>query len=229
MVKSLFITATGTDIGKTYVSGLIVKKMREYGLNCGYFKPVLSGAVTKDGELVPGDCKFVVETAQLDCKPLDCLSYCFEEAVSPHLASARQGVVIKSEKILADYKSHSQEYDYVLIEGAGGITCPLSVDDDNVFLLSDLVKQMNQDVLLVADGGLGTINSVLTSVEYIQKRGIKIVGIVLNNYDKDDFMHRDNKDMVERLTGIKVIATVGKDEKDIEITKQDLEVLFSEV
>lgn len=229
MVKSLFVTATGTDIGKTYVSGLIVKKMREYGLNCGYYKPVLSGAVMSDGELTPGDCKFVVETANLDCKPLDCLSYCFEEAVSPHLASARQGVVITSEKILADYKSHSQEYDYVLIEGAGGITCPLSVDDDNVFLLSDLVKQMNQDVLLVADGGLGTINSVLTSVEYIQKRGIKIVGIVLNNYDKDDFMHRDNKDMVERLTGIKVIATVGKDEKDIEITKQDLEVLFSEV
>lgn len=228
MTKSLFVTATGTDIGKTYVSGLLVKKMREYGLNCGYFKPVLSGAVMSNGELTPGDCKFVVETAGLECKPLDCLSYCFEEAVSPHLASARQGVVINEDKILADYKSHSKNYDYVLIEGAGGITCPLAVDGDEILLLSDLVKTMDKDVLLVADGGLGTINSVLTSVEYIQNRGIKIAGIVLNNYDSDNFMHRDNKDMVERLTGIRVIATVGKDEKDIEISKQDLEVLFRE-
>lgn len=229
MTKSLFITATGTDIGKTYVSGLIVKKMREYGFDCGYFKPVLSGAVMNEGELIPGDCKFVVDMAGLDCKPLDCLSYCFEEAVSPHLASARQGVVISEDKILEDYKFHSQKYDYVLIEGAGGITCPLAVDEDKVFLLSDLVKAMGTDVLLVADGGLGTINSVLTSVEYIQKRGLKIAGIILNNYDKDDFMHRDNKDMVECLTNIKVVATVGKDEKDIEISKQDLEVLFCEV
>lgn len=229
MVKSLFVTATGTDIGKTYVSGLLVKKMREYGLDCGYFKPVLSGAVMENGELTPGDCKFVVDTAGLNCKPLDCLSYCFEEAVSPHLASSRQGVVISADKILADYKAHSQKYDYVLIEGAGGITCPLSVEEDKIFLLSDLVKLMGTDVLLVADGGLGTINSILTSIEYIRNRGIKIAGIILNNFDNDSFMHRDNKEMVERLTNIRVVAIVGKDEKDIEISKQDLEVLFKEV
>lgn len=229
MTKSLFITATGTDIGKTYVSGLIVKKMREYGFDCGYFKPVLSGAVMNNGELTPGDCKFVVDMAGLDCKPLDCLSYCFEEAVSPHLASSRQGVVISADKILDDYKIYSKNYDYVLTEGAGGITCPLAVEEGKIFLLSDLVKQMGTDVLIVADGGLGTINSVLTSVEYIQNRGIKIQGIILNNYDKDSFMHRDNKAMVERLTGIRVVATVGKDEKDIAISQQDLEGLFREV
>ena len=50
MNKNVFITATGTDIGKTYVSALIVKKMREAGLNCGYYKPVLSGVLEKDGK-----------------------------------------------------------------------------------------------------------------------------------------------------------------------------------
>ena len=106
MTKSLFVTATGTDIGKTYISGLLVKKMRDYGFNCGYFKPVLSGAErNSDGELVPGDCKFVVDTAKLDCKPLDCLSYCFEEAISPHLASKRLGVEICLSKIETDYEN----------------------------------------------------------------------------------------------------------------------------
>jgi dethiobiotin synthetase len=52
MSKNIFITATGTDVGKTYISALIIKKMREQGFNCGYFKPVLSGVIEKDGKLV---------------------------------------------------------------------------------------------------------------------------------------------------------------------------------
>lgn len=228
-MKSLFITATGTDIGKTYVSALLVKKMREFSLNCGYFKPVLSGAkIDEQGNFVPEDCKFVVEKSGLDCEPIQCLSYCFEEAVSPHLASSRQGVKIELDKIVADFEKYSKNFDYVLLEGAGGITCPLLVDDDKVVLLSDLVLQMGQSVLLVADAGLGTINSVLTSVEYLNSKNIEIVGIVLNNYDDTDFLHVDNKKMVEKLTGLPVIATVSKDCKDIEILKDDLEKMFRE-
>ena len=55
MAKKLFITATGTDIGKTYISALIVKKMRECGYNCGYYKPVMSGVVELGGHLVDSD------------------------------------------------------------------------------------------------------------------------------------------------------------------------------
>ena len=231
MVKSLFITATGTDVGKTYVSALIVKKMREFGLNCGYFKPVLSGAIkSDDGSLIPGDCKHVVDIAHLDRNPADYLSYCFEEAVSPHLASKRIGVEILESKIENDYSLISANYDYMVIEGAGGITCPLrhSFNKSDMFLLSDLVKCMNKDLLLIADGGLGTINSVVTSVEYIEKCGLSIRGIILNNFDKNNFMHRDNLYMVEKITGLNVVATVAKGEKDLQIDKKTLEVLFKE-
>nr|MCR5264990.1 dethiobiotin synthase [Cyanobacteria bacterium RUI128] len=99
MAKGLFVTATGTDIGKTYVSGLLVKKMREYGYNCGYYKPVLSGGGKYNGKLIPGDCVHVVKTAGLDIEPFKCLSYCFEDAVSPHLAAKRAGVNIDINKI----------------------------------------------------------------------------------------------------------------------------------
>ena len=228
-MKSLFITATGTDIGKTYISALLVKKMREYGLNCGYFKPVLSGAkIDEQGNFVPEDCKFVIEKSGLDCEPMQCLSYCFEAAVSPHLASTRQGVKIELDKIITDYKNYSKNFDYVLLEGAGGITCPLSVEDDKVVLLNDLVAQMKLSVLLVADAGLGTINSVLTSIDYIKSKNIEVVGIILNNYDENNFMHIDNKKMVERLTGLSVVATISKDCEDIEILKDDLEKMFKE-
>ena len=60
--KSIFVTATGTDIGKTYISALLVKKLRDSGFNCGYYKPALSGAIKQpDGSLLPGDCDFVVK------------------------------------------------------------------------------------------------------------------------------------------------------------------------
>ena len=222
MTKCLFITATGTDIGKTYVSALIVKKMKELGFNCGYYKPVLSGAVRKNGELIPGDCKQVIDTSGLNCKPMDCLSYCFEEAVSPHLAAERQNIEISKNKILEDFDNKKREFDYLLIEGAGGITCPINLK--NNYLMNNLIKDMNTSIIIVADGGLGTINSVLLTVEYAQKRNIPIVGIILNNY-KDNFMYEDNAKVIEDLTGIKILAKVKKNDIDIDINN----TIFKEV
>lgn len=224
--KSVFITATGTDIGKTYVSGLLVKKMRDLGLNCGYYKPALSGAIRQsDGRLLPGDCDFVVKTSALDIKPETCVTYCFEEAVSPHLAALRQGVKIETSIIKKEFDKRCQNYDYLVVEGAGGITCPFRLDDETL-LLPDLIKALGLDILIVADGGLGTINSVILTVEYAKSRGLNIRGIILNNYDNDNFMHRDNKLQIERLTGGKVIAAVACGDKDLEISKEDLIKLF---
>lgn len=226
--KSLFITATGTDIGKTYVSGLIVKKMRELGFNCGYYKPALSGAIKqKNGKLLPGDCDFVVQTSGLDEEPMDCLSYCFEEAVSPHLAANRLGVSISLDKIHDDFDKKTCKYDYLLVEGAGGITCPFKITDNDTVLLPDVIKNLGLDILIVADGGLGTINSVILTVEYAKAQGLNIRGIILNNFDKNDFMHIDNKLQVENLTSTKVVATISKGDKDIDISENDLLQLFS--
>ncbi len=226
MTKSLFVTATGTDIGKTYISALLVKKMRDLGFNCGYYKPALSGAYNKNGALVPGDCEFVVNTAGLNIEPSDCVIYCFEEAVSPHLAASRKGVTIEIDKIKDDYKTLSKNFDYMVVEGAGGITCPFRLDEETI-LLPDVIKALDLGILIVADGGLGTINSVLLTVEYAKTRGLNILGIIFNNYDKNDFMHVDNKLQVERLTGIKVISSVAKGDKDLDIDEGELLKIFA--
>lgn len=215
MSKNIFITATGTDIGKTYVSALIVKKIRQSGFNCGYFKPVLSGVEEFEGILTESDCNYVVDTAKIPAAANDCVTYWWKEAVSPHLASQRAGEIIDTKRILADYKKASEKYDYLLIEGAGGITCPLRLENGEKYLLKDLIKDLGINVLLIADGGLGTINSVLLTTEYAKTNGIKIEGIILNNYEPDNFMHQDNLKQVEYLTGIKVVATVEKGQKDI--------------
>ncbi len=225
--KSVFVTATGTDIGKTYVSALLVKKMRDLNYNCGYYKPALSGAIRqKDGSLLPGDCDYVVKTANLDVEPLNCVTYCFEEAVSPHLAAERQGVSISNEVIKSEYLKRTNEYDFMIVEGAGGITCPFNMKEEKL-LLPDVIKNLGLDIIIVADGGLGTINSVLLTVEYAKSCGLNIRGIIFNNYDKDDFMHQDNKKQVEVLTGVKVIAVVSKGDKDLNILEKDLLDIFN--
>ena len=220
MSKKVFITATGTDIGKTYVSALIVKKMREEGYNCGYFKPILSGVVEKDGKLFESDCNYVVETAEIPVSADDCTAYWWQEAVSPHLASVRVGEEINPNKIKEEFLKKDREYDYLLIEGAGGITCPLKLHDGAKYLLNDLIKELETNIVIVADGGLGTINSVLLTVEYAHAHGIQIEGIILNNFNPDSFMHQDNLKQIEYLTGIKVIATVENGQKEIKLLKE---------
>jgi len=226
--KSVFITATGTDIGKTYVSGLLVKKMRDLNYNCGYYKPALSGAIKQpDGTLLPGDCDFVTGFAKLNIKPSDCVSYCFEEAVSPHLAANRLGVEIKPEKIVQDFKNISQKFDYMVAEGAGGITCPFCITPTKTVLLPEIIKNLGLDIVIVADGGLGTINSVILTVEYAKAHNLNVRGLILNNYIKEDFMHIDNRNQVEKLTGIPVIAEVAKGDTTLHIDEKVLLEIFN--
>ena len=226
--KSIFVTATGTDIGKTYISALLVKKLRDSGFNCGYYKPALSGAIKQpDGSLLPGDCDFVVKTAGLDVNPEDCVTYCFEEAISPHLAAERLGVKIEKSKIKSEFEQRKKNYDYLVVEGAGGITCPFNMKEE-ILLLPDIIKALGLNAVIVADGGLGTINSVLLTVEYAKQLGINIKGLILNNFEEDNFMHLDNKKQIERLTGINVIATVKKGDKDLNISTNDLLKIWEE-
>lgn len=220
MNKNIFITATGTDIGKTYVSALIVKKMREAGFDCGYFKPVLSGIEEQNGKLTVSDANYVVNTAKIPCAADDCVGYWWKEAVSPHLAAKRAGQNIDIQKIKQKFELLNKKYDHLLIEGAGGITCPLRVEGGEKYLLKDLIKELEAPVVIVADGGLGTINSTLLTVEYAKNNNIPILGIILNNFEPDNFMHRDNLKQVEYLCGIRVIATVEKEQKEIDFSEE---------
>ncbi len=226
MTKGIFITATGTDIGKTYISGLIVKKMRELGFNCGYYKPALSGAEIVEGKLIPGDCKHVLEEAKIKDNPFDFVSYVFKPAVSPHLAAQIENNPIKLQKILNDFEELKKKFDYIVVEGAGGIICPFNLKEEKL-MLPDVIKSLGLDIIIVASGSLGTINSTVLTVEYAKQQGINIKGIILNNFNPNDEMQIDNKLQVENLTGIKVISTVGNNDKTIKI--DDIQSLFKEV
>jgi len=228
MSKGLFITGTGTDIGKTYVTSLIVKNLHSNGLNAGYYKPALSGAIREDGELTPGDCKFVAQIAGLTIPPKELASYIYEPAVSPHLAAKLERRQIEPEVIRSDFNKFAQLHDFIIVEGCGGIICPLRLDDKTL-MQTDIIKLLKLDILVVTPSGLGSINSAALTVHYAQSQGIAVRGLILNNYDGTNFLHQDNKQAIEQLTRIPVVACVASGETSLDMNTTALCSLYKEI
>lgn len=228
MSKKLFVTGTGTDIGKTYVTALLVKKLNESGLNPGYYKAAVSGNLRDEkGELIPGDAKFVKDISGIK-QPLEKMCpYVYERAFSPHLASRIEGNDVNKDEVVKGFEENCLEYDYVIMEGSGGIICPIRFNEEKI-MLEDFINELSLPCVVVADAGLGTINNVVLTVEYMKMKNINIKGIIFNNYIEEDIMHEDNKYMCEYLTGINVIATVSKNDNNIEIDEEILKGLFED-
>ena len=218
MSKGLFVLGTGTDIGKTYVTGLLLKYLRDNGYDATYFKAALSGAIRdENGSLIPGDAVEVLAMADLDENTDFLVPYIYETAVSPHLASQIEGNPVDLNVVKEAYDDVSEKYGYIVMEGSGGIVCPIRYEgkgNENNIMLEGIIKYLGLDVILIADAGLGTINSIVTTVEYLKNRNIHVCGILMNNY-KDELMENDNIKMVEDLCDVDVIAKVHQNDENL--------------
>lgn len=221
-MKKIFVTGTGTDIGKTYVTALLVKKLKEAGINAAYYKAAVSGNErAEDGTLIAGDATYVKTIAGIS-QPIEKMCpYVYEHAYSPHLASRVEGNPVTLEVVKKGFEQVCEEYEYVTMEGSGGILCPICFDEEELWL-EDIIKALDLSCILVADAGLGTINSVVLTVEYMRSKKIPVTGIIFNHYHKGDVIEEDNIKMCEHKTGVKVVACVKPGDTDLEI---DLEVL----
>lgn len=223
MSKGIFITATGTDAGKTYVTALLVKKLRQAGYDAGYYKAALSGAIPKDGRLIPKDAEYVKQVADIDTPLEQMVSYVYEAAVSPHLAAELEGNPVELEKVLRDHETVRKLHDYVTVEGSGGIVCPIR---RGMYMLEDLIKAMGLEVLIVAPAGLGTINHVILTIEYARQRHIGVKGVILNWFHPGDVMEEDNRRFLEAYTGVPVIACVQEGDTDLDMDPAALAGLY---
>ena len=226
MSKTLFVVGTGTDIGKTYISGLIVKKLHESGSAAAYYKAAMSGNVRRaDGSLVPGDALFVKDISGISQPLEEMCPYIYETAVSPHLASRIEGNSVQMKVVLEGFRNACDNYEYVTLEGSGGILCPICFDEGEIWL-PDVIKACGAGCLLIADAGLGTINSVGLTAFYMKEHGIPLRGIIFNHFKLGDVMQEDNLKMCEHLTGAKVIACVREGDTELNISVEDLKRLY---
>ena len=226
MSKKLFITGTGTDIGKTYVTGLILKKFQDNQKNAAYYKAAMSGNDRRpDGTLIPGDALHVKTVSGISQPLEEMCPYVYETAVSPHLASQIEGNPVDMETVLQTFDTVCDRYDYVTAEGSGGILCPLRSDEQNI-RLEDFIKARDLNCLIIADAGLGTINSVVLTVEYMRTHDLPVKGIIFNHYETGNRLHEDNLFMCEAMTGLKVLACVKDGDTDLDIPFELLESLY---
>lgn len=230
MSRKIFITGTGTDIGKTYVSGLVVKKIHDTGFRSAYYKAAMSGNVrAPDGSLIPGDAAFVKKMSQTPEPLPDMCPYVYEHAYSPHLASRIEGNPVQFDKVREGLaRLELQGWDFITMEGSGGILCPICFDEAKI-QLEDVIKELNLSSLLIADAGLGTINSVVLTAEYMKARNLTIKGIIFNNYHPGNIMEDDNIRMCEYMTGLPTLAKVSPGDNDLHIDIDVLKNLYDEV
>lgn len=223
MSRGIFITGTGTDVGKTYITAMLIKTLRQEGYNCGYYKAAISGAEN----ITQSDAGYVNKIAKIEQKESSLLSYLYKTPVSPHLAARIEGNPLCMDSMKLDYEEVCKNYDFVVMEGSGGIICPIRWDEQYHILLEDIIKELSLPTLVVADAGLGTINATVLTIAYLKNKNISVKGIILNHY-KGSEMEIDNIKMIETLTDTRVIATVKESEINLNISAEKILQLFSE-
>ena len=224
MGRALFITGTGTDIGKTFVTGLLIKKLAEYGKNPGYYKAAMSGNEHReDGSLIPGDALFVQQCSEISQPLMEMCPYVYENAYSPHLASRIEGNPVNMNVVKQGFYAVLQKYNYVTVEGSGGILCPIRFDEKKI-QLEDIIKELHLPSIIIADAGLGTINSVVLTAEYMKSRQLPVKGIIFNHFHPGNIMEEDNIFMCETMTGLPTLAKVEDNAAELDI---EIDVLTS--
>lgn len=208
-MKKYFITGIDTDIGKTFISFKICKSLKKKNKITGYFKPLQSGAYEEGGILKAPDVEEIKKQLSIPAK----YSYLLEGEVSPYLASKLNNIKIDIEKIKKDIDEFSKNIDTVIIEGAGGLYCPMSPNKT----FADLIKYLDVPSIIVATPKLGRLNHILMTIECAKLKGIKIKGIIINKMPNNPNL--SEKHFIEELkdfSDIPILAVVPED-KDAEI------------
>lgn len=202
-MNGVFITGTGTGVGKTRITGLLLAALRARGLDAVAIKPVQTGA--HPGEIAP-DLAEVMGLARWS--PVDALRYApivLPDPVSPHLAAQRAGCTLQLDVIVAATHAAAAGHRFAVVEGAGGLLVPLNHTET----MRDLTRGLGLPVIVVAAAGLGTINHSLLTLEALRAVGLEPMGVVLNEVEPTDpALAHDNALTIARLGQTRVLGRV---------------------
>jgi dethiobiotin synthetase len=173
--KGLFITGTDTGVGKTRVTAILALALRQCGLHVGVMKPVETGCLVENGQLLVQDSHFLRQISDCTAPPDIVTPYTFREPLAPAIAAQHTGQEIHLDHIAHCYEKLAAEHDIVLVEGAGGLLVPLTRQQN--FL--DLTARLDLPILVVARNILGTINHTALTVIVASQR-CRVLGIILN-------------------------------------------------
>ena len=204
-MSTLFVTATGTEIGKTIVTAALCHELRAAGRPVRALKPVLSGYdplarhESDPGVLLASLGEAVTEEAVADIAP-----WRFAAPLSPDMAAAREGRRLDVREIVAFCRA--ADGDPLLIEGIGGAMVPL----DQRHTVLDWIAALDAPALVVAGSYLGTISHTLTTLAAIRGRGVPVAGLVISESPESPVPPAETAATIARHAGALPIAIVPR-------------------
>lgn len=204
-MKGYFVTGTGTDVGKTYVTAALARLARARGQRVFAFKPIETGCTNVGGRLVGTDQRILCEAAG-DWQTGDLRGvYCFEPPMAPSMV----GEPIDLQRIADVFFEGCQQAEIALVEGAGGWRVPISALAE----MGDLARACRLPILIVARTTLGTINHSLLTIESVERSGMSVAAVVMSRRATDPIeeAERNRQEIAARWPGQVVVFGADPD------------------
>lgn len=215
MAKGIFITGTDTGVGKTVVAAGLALALKQRGIKVGVMKPVATGCVGENEKrLVSVDAAYLFEAAENEYAPLTS-PVRYRNPVAPSVASVYESKETDIKSIRDAYHELQKYYDFIIVEGIGGLLVPIKKN----YLVANLIRDLQLSVLIVSRPNLGTINHTLLTVDSALIRGFLIKGIIFNrsplvNYSLAELT---SPRVIHEITGIPVLGTLPElEDVDVE-------------
>jgi dethiobiotin synthetase len=207
-MRGVFVTGTGTEVGKTVVAAVLARTARAAGARVAVFKPAVSGLEDYRPRPELWDCAgdlpdhILLRLASGSVQGDDEIApYRYAPAVSPHLAAKLAGQPIDPDCLRRAAVAAADDSDVLVCEGVGGFLVPLTPD----YLVRDLARELGLRVAIVAQPWLGTINHTLLTVEAVRGAGLDVAAVVLNPWPlKPSAMEVSNLETIARLGSVAV-------------------------
>ena len=207
--RGIFVTATDTGVGKTIVTAALAHHLVQTGKRVAIFKPIATGCEMRNNTLVSSDASFLAYCGGTGQTPDEITPVRYGQPLAPMAAAELSGQSIDWTAIGQTYKTLTEKYDIVLVEGIGGVMVPLEKD----YLVIDLMADMALPTLIVARPDLGTLNHTLLTIQACKIRSLPIAGIVLNHSLRSEnrLALQSNPQVLAQLTGEKILTTIDND------------------
>jgi dethiobiotin synthetase len=206
-LDGVFVTGTGTEVGKTVVAAAIAHGLAGGGRRVAVFKPAVTGldqGAEPDHELLRG-------AAASDQSDDEIAPYRYRPAASPHLAAELAGETIEPARLLEGARRAGAEADALVCEGVGGLLVPLTLG----YLVRDFARDLGLPLVVAAPPGLGTINHTLLTLEAARAVGLAVAAVVLTPWPREPgALERSNLEALRRLGGVEVEPLAQLDRGD---------------
>ncbi len=200
--RGVFVTGTGTEVGKSVVAAVIAAEAAAEGLSVAVFKPAVSG-LDEGGE---ADHELLARASGSAQGEDEIAPYRYGPPVSPHLAAEMAGEEIDADLLERAAEDAAAGAEAVVVEGVGGLMVPLRPD----YLVRNLAAQLGHPLVIVAHAGLGTINHTLLTIEAAWTAELEVRVVVLNRWPAEPGrLEESNRETIAELTGVEV-ATLGE-------------------